>query len=1228
MIRPQALGTLLIEFKEAVLGRFRNITKRIPAVDLCLVLLLGLCNVSGVNAQPATNVALAANGAVASASSTYTNFYPASAVNNGDRAGHNNGFGGVWKDATLQSFPDWVQIDFNGAQTIDHVIVYSVQDNDTNPVEPSDTLTFTQRGITAFTVQSWNGTAWVSLGSVTGNNLVKRTVSFSPTNTSKIRVLVNGVSNGRYSLVAEIEAWTVAGAPPSPSTTTLASSANPSTAGTGVTFTASVTGLAPTGSVNFIDGSSAIAGCAAVALSGGSAQCSTSALTQGTHSIVASYSGDANNAASQSALLSQVVNGSGGGGTSINVALVSNGAVASASSSYSSLYPVSAVNNGDRAGRNFGAGGVWKDATLQSFPDWVQIDFNGAQTIDHVIVYSVQDNDTNPVEPSDTLTFTQRGITAFTVQSWNGSAWVSLGSVTGNNLVKRTVSFSPTNTSKIRVLVNGISNGRYSLVAEIEAWTSNPDQPPAVTLTNPPDSSVYAAPASIPITATATDSDGTISKVEFYQNGGLLGTVPTGGAGNVGSSYSFTWTSVPGGTYAITAKAYDNLGATTSSGAVNVTVCGSPLVTITSPLSGQTTLPPGTFALAVGASTPAVCGSVTQVEYYAGAMLIATSTTAPSFGASWSNVSAGRYDLTAKAYATNGMTATSAAVTVTVNTPPAVTLTAPVGNAQLTTPGPFTLTAAASDPDAGGSIAQVDFLANGVVVGTKTAAPYAYNWSGAAGSYTLAARATDNLGGVTTSPAVPVVVANPPTVTIAAPPAGQMVVPGTQVTVTANPAPDSAHGRGVGSVILAARNSGGTQVWSATTTGPSYTATWTPTVADIYTLTATVTDTGGATGVSPGVALTADRAPAVSATSDRGSYPTPATVHLTATATDADGTVQNVAFYANGSSLGAGTAAGANTFTLTWLTNTPGTYAVTAKATDNLGGSTTSAPLTVTIVQSGPRTVYYHNDFEGSPLAATDDQRQVVWLETYAPYGERYLNQDTVTRNGLWYNGKPTEDSSGLSYYGGRWYNPTMGRFYSVDPQRFRDDNPLSFNRYAYANNNPYRFIDPNGSEPSELNEMATGGRGAGWRLEVERARTTYYDLRNNREGLTGYEGSGVRYGPANPGPLPLKVAETFRGGSYTELTLNEPTIFYRAYGGQAQKLGAFWSRVRPTGPLQAQLDLAIKPEWGNKATEIATIRVPAGQTIYEGAAASQGALVGGGNQVYIPTIEPSWVQP
>src|SRR5205807_1612791 len=94
-------------------------------------------------------------------------------------------------------------------------------------------------------------------------------------------------------------------------TTTLASSLNPATINASVTFTATVSGSNPTGTVNFTDGGSSIVGCAAVALTGAgnsrTAVCSTSSLSVGPHSIVANYSGDAGNAASSSATLSQVI---------------------------------------------------------------------------------------------------------------------------------------------------------------------------------------------------------------------------------------------------------------------------------------------------------------------------------------------------------------------------------------------------------------------------------------------------------------------------------------------------------------------------------------------------------------------------------------------------------------------------------------------------------------------------------------------------------------------------------------------------------------------------------------------------------------------------------------------------------------------------------------------------------------------------------------------------------
>ena len=99
----------------------------------------------------------------------------------------------------------------------------------------------------------------------------------------------------------------------------------------------------------------------------------------------------------------------------------------------------------------------------------MQINFSGTKTIDRVVVYTVQDNYPNPVQPTDTMIFSLYGVTAFTVQGWNGSTWVTLGSVTGNNLVKRTVNFSAYTTNRIRINVTA-ARASYSRITEVEAW--------------------------------------------------------------------------------------------------------------------------------------------------------------------------------------------------------------------------------------------------------------------------------------------------------------------------------------------------------------------------------------------------------------------------------------------------------------------------------------------------------------------------------------------------------------------------------------------------------------------------------------------------------------------------------------------------------------------------------------------------------------------------------------
>jgi RHS repeat-associated protein len=123
--------------------------------------------------------------------------------------------------------------------------------------------------------------------------------------------------------------------------------------------------------------------------------------------------------------------------------------------------------------------------------------------------------------------------------------------------------------------------------------------------------------------------------------------------------------------------------------------------------------------------------------------------------------------------------------------------------------------------------------------------------------------------------------------------------------------------------------------------------------------------------------------------------------------------------------------------------------------------------------------IYYHSDALGSPVLATDINGNVLWREQYTPYGSRLLYESREVDCGpdnctpvespwdekQWFTGKLEETRAGIQYFGARWYEPELGRFMSADPVLFQEDNIFSFNRYAYANNNPLRYADPDGRE-------------------------------------------------------------------------------------------------------------------------------------------------------------------
>jgi RHS repeat-associated protein len=120
-------------------------------------------------------------------------------------------------------------------------------------------------------------------------------------------------------------------------------------------------------------------------------------------------------------------------------------------------------------------------------------------------------------------------------------------------------------------------------------------------------------------------------------------------------------------------------------------------------------------------------------------------------------------------------------------------------------------------------------------------------------------------------------------------------------------------------------------------------------------------------------------------------------------------------------------------------------------------------------------TIHFHNDPSGTPMAATDSNGNLIWKASYQPYGKELDQAAAGANNALWFHGKPYDPATGLSYFQARNYDPLTGRFTGIDPQGFGEGNIHSFNRYAYGNNNPYKYVDPDGRSPVEhfLHELS-----------------------------------------------------------------------------------------------------------------------------------------------------------
>lgn len=489
-------------------------------------------------------------------------------------------------------------------------------------------------------------------------------------------------------------------------------------------------------------------------------------------------------------------------------------------------------------------------------------------------------------------------------RSTNGTTWTSMG-VDVVPMVATVYVGIATTSHNVSVATKAVLTN-LKLTAAASAPPTN--QAPTVSLTSPASGATYSAPASIALAASASDADGTVSKVEFYSGATLLGTDTT-------APYTYTWGSVAAGTYTLSAVAYDAAGAKASSAGTTVTV-GT---------SSSTAVPAPWTASDIG--SPALGGSATY---------------------------------------NNGVFSVNAA---------GLDIWDASDQFQ------FIYQAVSGDVDL---IARVDSLTTvqawtnaGVMVRASLAANSLHAYTAVTSGNGVYFRRRVSAGASTTSTQGS---------TSAAPAWVRIVRQGT--LVTSYTSPDGSSWTAIGSQTLALST---TAYVGLAVTSHDATARTTATFSNVK--------------VTTPSAPPSNKAPTVSLTAPAGgaSYTAPASVALTASASDSDGTISKVEFYSGTTLLGTDTSA---PYSYTWGSVQAGTYSLTAVAYDNSGAKSTSAAVSITVKTStttGPPTaVAFH--------ASADHATVTSYRFDVFASGANPATSTPISTANL---GKPTPDASG-----------------------------------------------------------------------------------------------------------------------------------------------------------------------------------------------------------------------
>jgi RHS repeat-associated protein len=208
---------------------------------------------------------------------------------------------------------------------------------------------------------------------------------------------------------------------------------------------------------------------------------------------------------------------------------------------------------------------------------------------------------------------------------------------------------------------------------------------------------------------------------------------------------------------------------------------------------------------------------------------------------------------------------------------------------------------------------------------------------------------------------------------------------------------------------------------------------------------------------------------------------------------------------------------------------------------------------------AGEKVTYIHTDGLGSPVARSDSAGNVISRTSYEPYGRTAGGVDPT----IGFTGHVNDADTGLVYMQQRYYNPMAGRFLRIDPVTTDADTGRSFKRYAYAENNPFKYIDPDGrqifpvgtkSEKKEILEITNqiAKSGPAGKAFISRMKKDGPTLVSQGTSLTKKDGSVVSLADTGGG---VTIRATDGASGKTEVVFDKNNLMnYTATDGSTVK--------------------------------------------------------------------------